>query len=125
MCRALNNYDVKVESIYARGRQAPEFYDYGLVNGTEHLYKSYSNGMLSCTFRRSLTVPSESQMYMLDITKPQWTLWAVGDVNARTGSPRGHDFRRTTNGPFDILFRYQVHRYTFHSWHLLFFKNEN
>ena len=91
-----------VTSFLANGRVRPTLKG-NLTEGTMLQYKSYGNGMLHCSFRRSVTVPQGSGMYMLDLSENQHALWAVGPL-AGDNLPNIHSFRAATPEPIDIRF---------------------
>ena len=67
-------------------------------------YNSYENGMLHCSFRRSIMVPRGSEMYMLDLSQNQYALWADGPLSQQDNLPENHTFRAATPQPVDIRF---------------------
>ena len=91
-----------VTSFLANGRVRPTLKG-SLTEGTMLQYKSYGNGMLHCGFRRSVTVPQGSELYMLDLSENQYALWAVGPL-ASDNLPAFHRFFGATPEPIDIRF---------------------
>ena len=98
-----NNNDVVVTSFLANGRVRPTLKG-NLTEGTMLQYKSYGNGMLHCSFRRSVIVPQDSELYMLDLSENQYSLWAEGSLSQQDNLPARHTFRAATPQPIDIRF---------------------
>lgn len=101
ICYKYNN-DVMVTSFMSAGRERPSLKG-NLTKGTMLQYKSYGSGMLHCSFRRSVTVPEDSGMYMLDLSVNQYALWAVGPLGGEN-LPNKHSFKAATLEPIDIRF---------------------
>ena len=101
ICYKFNN-DVMVTSFMSTGRRRPALKG-NLTDGTMLQYKSYGNGMLHCSFRRSVMVPQGSEMYMLDLSENQHALWAVGPL-AGDNLPNIHTYFGSTPQPIDIRF---------------------
>ena len=99
ICYKYNN-DVMVTSFMSAGRERPALKG-NLTEGTMLQYKSYGNGMLHCSFRRRVTVPQGSEMYMLDLSENQHALWAVGPL-AQDNLPAKHKYIGKTPEPIDI-----------------------
>ena len=97
-----SNSDVIVTSFRANGRTRP-ILNGNLTEGSMLLYKSYGNGVVHCSFRRSVVVPRGSEFYMLDLSQNQYALWAAGPL-AGDNLPAIHRFRGATRGPIDIRF---------------------
>ena len=92
-----------VTSFLANARVRPTLKG-NLAEGTMLQYKSYGNGMLHCSFRRSVTVPQGSELYMLDLSENQYSLWAEGPLSQQDNLPAIHSFRAVTPQPIDIRF---------------------
>ena len=107
------NSDVIVTSFTSFARIRPTLKG-NLTEGTMLQYKSYGNGTLHCSFRRSLMVPQGSQLYMLDLSEDQHALWAVG-LLASDNLPAFHTYRQATPQPIDIRF---MVRHILHEWYL-------
>ena len=101
ICYKYNN-DVMVTSFMSARKERPALKG-NLTEGTMLRYKSYGNGMLHCSFRRRVTVPQSSEMYMLDLSENQRALWAVGGI-AGDNLPAKHQYIGTTPQPIDIRF---------------------
>ena len=101
ICYKYNN-NIVVTSFNSFARARPTLKG-NLTEGTMLQYKSYGNGMLHCSFRRSVMVPQGSEMYMLNLTENQHALWVVGPL-AADNLPAKHAFRRVTPQPIDIRF---------------------
>ena len=112
ICYKYNN-DVMVTSCMSTGRIRPTLKG-NLTEGTILQYKSYANGMLHCSFRRSVMVPQGSEMYMLNLSENQHALWAVG-LLAGDNLPGFHTYRGVTPQPTDIRF---MVRQLLHEWYL-------
>ena len=102
ICYKYNN-DVMVTSFLANGKVRPTLKG-NLTEGTMLQYKSYGNGMLHCSFRRSVMVPEGSEMYMLNLSENQYALWADGPLKQEDNLPDRHTFRAVTQQPIDIRF---------------------
>ena len=98
-----HNNDTIVTSFLANRRVRPTLKG-NLTEGTVLQYKSYGNGMLHCSFRRSVMVPQGSELYMLDLSENQYALWAEGPLSPQDNLPYGHTFRAVTPQPIDIRF---------------------
>ena len=101
ICYKYNN-DVMVTSFKSFARARPTLKG-NLTEGTVLQYKSYGNGMLHCSFRRSVMVPQGSEMYMLNLSENQHVLWAVGPL-AADNLPAKHRYFGATPQPVDIRF---------------------
>ena len=99
ICYKYNN-DVMVTSFMSATQGRPALKG-NLTKGTMLQYKSYGNGMLHCSFRRRVTVPQGSEMYMLDLSENQYALWAVGPL-APDNLPAKHEYIGATPEPIDI-----------------------
>ena len=108
-----HNNDVMVTSFMSAGRRRPALKS-NLTEGTMLQYKSYENGMLHCSFRRSVMVPQGSEMYMLNLSENQHALWAVGSL-AGDNLPTFHTYFGATPQPIDIRF---MVRQLLHEWYL-------
>ena len=97
-----NNNDVLVTSFKANGRTRPVLKG-SLTEGSMLLYKSYGNGIVHCSFRRSIAAPRGSEFYMLDLSQNQYALWAAGPL-AADSLPSIHEVRGATGRPIDIRF---------------------
>ena len=100
-----NNNDVLVTSFRANGRTRPILKG-NLTEGSMLLYKSYGNGVVHCSFRRSIAAPRGGEFYMLDLSQNQYALWAAGPL-AGDSLPSFHVFRGATGRPINI--RFMVH----------------
>ena len=107
------NSDVMVTSFMSAGTERPTLKG-NLTEGTMLQYKSYGNGMLHCSFRRSVMVPQVSEMYMHDLSENQYALWAVGSL-ANDSLPAKHQSVGTTPQPIDIQF---MVRQKLHEWYI-------
>ena len=112
ICYKYSN-NIVVTSFNSFGRARPTLKG-NLTEGTMLQYKSYGNGMLHCSFRRSVMVPQGSEMYMLNLTENQHALWATG-LLAGDNLPGFHTFRGATPQPIDIRF---MVRELLHEWYL-------
>ena len=101
ICYKYNN-DIMVTSFKSFARIRPTLKG-NLTEGTKLQYKSYGNGMLHCSFRRSVVLPQGSELYMLDLSENQYALWAVGPL-ASDNLPAFHTYRQATPQPIDIQF---------------------
>ena len=102
ICYKYNN-DVMVTSFLANAKVHPTLKG-NLTEGTMLQYKSYGNGMLHCSFRRSVMVPQVSELYMLDLSQKQYALWAEGPLSQQDNLLDRHTFRAATPQPIDIRF---------------------
>lgn len=107
MCWVKSDNEVIVTSFMATGASRPTLKG-DLAMGNMKIAASYENGVLRCSFRRTITVPSGSEMWMVDLSQPQYTLWAEGNVMNDVIQNHTPNNRQQSNGKIDLQFKYMV-----------------
>ena len=91
---------MKVYSLKASKKSPPDFVE--LISGNTLLETSYKNGVITCSFERTISVPDSSKDYMYGLESNGYLAVASGPL-LTSGSPKYHfTLRSITKEPIDI-----------------------
>ena len=62
----------------------------GLVNGTRSMGILYKDNRIICKYRRTFTVPAESEQYMRSLEAPKFAVWGNSEALTGNGEPGQH-----------------------------------